>query len=86
MISYKNDTRWYIIFVYFLIMRIKMILKKIINFYNFINSFNKNKSNFSKKNNIFHNFHSGTFRNKYVEVQNVKILVNVPTLRGVKKM
>ena len=67
-------------------MRIKMILKNEINFYNFINSFNKNKSNFSKKNNIFHNFHSGTFRNKYVEVQNVKIEVNVPTLSAVKKI
>ena len=67
-------------------MRIKMILKKIINCYNFINSFNKNKSNFSKKNNIFHNFHSGTFRNKYVEVQNVKILVCIPTLMGGRKI
>ena len=67
-------------------MRIKMILKKIINFYNFINSFNKNKSNFSKKNNLFHNNHSGTFRNKYVEVQNVKILVYIPTLRAGKKI
>ena len=46
----------------------------------------KNKSNFSKKNNIFHNFHSGTFRNKYVEVQNVKIEMNVPTLNAVKKI
>ena len=86
MISYKNDTRWYIIFIYFLIMRIKMILKNEINFYNFKNDSIKNKSNFNKKNNIFHNFHSGTFRNKYVEVQNVKIEVNVPTLSAVKKI
>ena len=67
-------------------MRIKMILKNEINFYNFKNGSIKNKSNFSKKNNLFHNNHSGTFRNKYVEVQNVKILVNVPTFRAGKKM
>ena len=36
--------------------------------------------------NIFYNNHSGKFRNKYVEVQNVKIEMNVPTLRAVKKM
>ena len=36
--------------------------------------------------NIFHNNHSVTFRNKYVEVQNVKIEMNVPTLNAVKKI
>ena len=56
------------------------ILVKLINFVI------KNKSNFSKKNNLFHNNHSGTFRNKYVEVQNVKIEMNVPTLNAVKKI
>ncbi len=36
--------------------------------------------------NIFHNNHSVTFRNKDVEVQNVKIEMNVPTFRAGKKM
>ncbi len=54
-----------------------MNLKNLKNLYNFINSLNKNKINFCKEINLFHNNHSGTFRKKYVEVQNVKILVKV---------
>ncbi len=36
--------------------------------------------------NIFHKNHSVTFRNKYVGVQNVKMMVNVPTLSDGRKI
>ena len=54
-----------------------MNLKNLKNLYNFINTLKKNKINFYIENNLFHNNHSGTFHKKYVEVQNIKILVKV---------